>query len=258
MKTTTIRNLCVLIFVALLISNTTNGQRLSSKSTIAWTSSFNTIYLTKNVSVWLEYQWRREALVANWQQSLPRVGLQYHFKNNVSAMVGYGYIITYPYGDYQTGPYSFPEHRVFEQLVWNDNSHGRLMINHRLRLEQRLLGKVNQKAAEYAVDGYNYLNRVRYQMRVACPINNAKLIDKTWYVAAFDELLIGFGSNVNQNIFDQNRVGVLGGYQFNKQFRLEAGYINQVLQQPGLVGGKQVYQYNNGALLSLYYTRGVK
>ena len=259
MKTTSIKKLICGLFAAILFSTSTaSAQRLHDDNIISWNGSFNTIYVTSKVSVWLEYQWRREGFYKNWQQSLPRVGLQYHFNKDVSVMGGYAYIITYPYGDYPIGPYTFPEHRIFEQLVWNDNSHGRLTLNHRLRLEQRLLGKVNQKAAAYDVDGYNYLNRARYQVRAGYPINHKKMEDKTWYVAAFDEILIGFGSNINQNIFDQNRIGVVGGYQFNKMFRFEAGFINQILQQPALYNGKQVYQYNNGLLLSLYFTKAVK
>ncbi len=250
------KNLFYALFAALLFTTSNAGaQRLHDDNIISWLSSQNTIYLSKKVSLALEYQWRREGVFQSWQQSLARGGVQYHFKNGVSVLGGYAYVITYPYGDYPAGPYTIPEHRIFEQLVWNDNSHGRLMINHRLRLEQRLVGKVNQKAAAYDVDGSNYLNRVRYQLRVTYPLNHKKLEDKTWYLAAFDELFMGFGSNVNQNIFDQNRIGILAGYQFNKKFRVDAGYLNQTVQQGALVGGKQVYQYNNGLLVTAYYTK---
>lgn len=250
------------IFLSLLLGAIAAGdasaQRLHDDNFICWTGSFNTIYFSKKVSLWLEYQWRREEAYTNWQQSLPRIGLQYHFNKDVSVMAGYAYVITYPYGDYQVGPYEFPEHRVFEQLSWNDNSKGRLMINHRLRLEQRLLGKVDQKASEYKVNGYNYLNRARYQIKLAYPLTHKTMQDNTLYATAFDELLIGFGSNINQNIFDQNRIGAGLGYQFNKSLKLEAGYLNQILQQPAPVTGKQVYQYNSGLLISLFFTKSLK
>ena len=256
MKTTSIKKLICGLFAATLFSTSTaSAQRLHDDNLVAWTCSFNTIYLSKKVSIWAEYQWRREQLYINWQQSLARVGVQYHFNKDVSAMVGYGYIITYPYGDFQIGPHEFPEHRIFEQLVWNDNSHGRLMINHRVRLEQRLLGKVDQKSADGDLNGYNYLNRVRYQLRLAYPISHKKMMDKTWYAAVYDEVMIGFGSNVNQNIFDQNRVGLMAGYQFNNMFKIEGGYYNQIVQQPGLVGGKEVIQYNNGLIVNAYFTK---
>lgn len=230
------------------------ADRLQDNNVISWNTSLNTIYLSKRVSFWLEYQWRREDLLRNCQQSMIRPGIQYHFKNGMSTMAGYGYIITYAYGDYPPGPHRIPEHRIFEQLVWNE-SIGRVTLNHRLRLEQRLMGKVNQKAEEYNVGGWNYMNRARYQLRANVPINHKTFTDKTWFASAYDELLIGFGSNVNQSIFDQNRIGVLVGYQFNKMFKIEGGFIHQTLQQGGLVNGREVIQYNSGAMLNVYFTK---
>ena len=77
------------------------------------------------------------------------------------------------------------------------------------------------------------------------------MADKTLYAAVFDEVFIGFGKNVNANVFDQNRIGILLGYKLNKRFSLEGGYLNQTLQQPQPVNGKPVYQYNNGLILNL-------
>ncbi|OSZ78079.1 hypothetical protein CAP35_07390 [Chitinophagaceae bacterium IBVUCB1] len=232
-----------------------NAQRLSDPNTIGWYNTFGTVYIDKKhkTSLWLEYQWRRDNVITNWQQSLTRVGVQYHFKNGVSAVLGYGYIITFPYGDYPAGRYHIPEHRIWQQLMWNGNV-GRVTLNHRLRLEQRFVGKINQAAPNYTLTDWVYLNRVRYQLRAAVPINHKKMVDNTWYAAAFDEVFIGFGKNVNQNVFDQNRIGVLAGYQYNKMLRGEIGAFNQTVQQAALVGGKQVYQYNTGIIVNAYIT----
>ncbi len=213
-----------------------------------------TVYVSKKTSVWLEYQWRRDELGLSWHQSLTRVGIQRHFKNNVSALLGYSYIASFPFGDFPAGPYHIPEHRIFEQLVWNGNI-GILSLNHRLRLEQRYVAKVNQAAPEHTITDWVYTNRLRYQLRGVVPINRKKMEDKTWYAAAYDELFIGFGKNVNQNVFDQNRIGLLAGYQFNKYLKAEAGYLNQTVQQGAQVAGKQVYQYNNGVIVNLYVTK---
>ncbi len=237
----------------MIIAACTQAQRLQDRNNICWTSCISNFYLSKKISLNVEYNWRRENYYQNWQQSLARGGVQYNFNNDVSVLLGYGYIITFPYGDYPPGRYYTPEHRIFEQLAWTE-SYKRVSINHRLRLEQRMIGKIDQKAADYKINGYNYLNRVRYQMRLNVPLNHTKMEPKTWYAAAFDELFIGFGSNVNQNIFDQNRLAVLGGYQFTKSVKLEAGFLSQIVQQSALVNSKQVYQYNSGLLVSLLYT----
>lgn len=250
------RNAFILSILTLCIATNSIAQRLSDYNTPGWYAGLGTIYLNKKqkTSLWLEYQWRRDDIIGSWQQSLARTGFQYHFKTGASAMVGYSFILSYPYGDYPAGPYHTTEHRIFEQLMWNGNT-GRIFLNHRIRLEQRYVSKIDQTAPTYAITDWIYLNRARYQIRAGLPINHKKLMDKTWYALVFDEILIGFGKNVKQNVFDQNRIGLLAGYQYNKVLRAEFGVFNQTLQQSSLVAGKPVFQYNNGILLNVFVTK---
>ncbi|HRE58971.1 MAG TPA: DUF2490 domain-containing protein, partial [Candidatus Kapabacteria bacterium] len=74
--------------------------------------------------------------------------------------------------------------------------------------------------------------------------------DNTPYIALYDELFMGFGENVNANIFDQNRIGVLLGYRFSPLLRIEGGYLSQIVQFGRQIGGKNVIQYNNGIILN--------
>jgi hypothetical protein len=73
------------------------------------------------------------------------------------------------------------------------------------------------------------------------------------YVAAYDEILIGFGKNVAVNIFDQNRLGCLLGVKLNSNWTIEGGYLNQILQFSRLVGGQSVMQYNSGMILNAWH-----
>lgn len=244
----------IVMTATLLCSGVAGAQvRRTDFNTISWTNTMNTLYLNKKVSLWLEYQYRREQFVENWQQSLLRTGVQFHAKNGVSALLGYGYIITYPYGEYPAGPYQIPEHRIYEQLIWNGQI-GRVGLNHRLRLEQRFVGKIDQKADVAEVTDWIFTNRVRYQLRAAVPLNRPTMQDKTWFAVLYDELFIGFGPNVNQNVFDQNRLGLMVGYQFSGRVKVEGGLLNQNVLQGALVGGQQVYQYNTGLIVNVYYT----
>ncbi len=250
------RKKLILLYIMVSIMPYSFAQRLSDHNTPGWYAMLGTLYLNKKqkTSIWLEYQWRRDDIIGSWQQSLARTGFQYHFKTGASAMAGYSFILSYPYGDYPVGPYHTTEHRIFEQLMWNGNV-GRIFLNHRLRLEQRFVSKIDQTAPTYSITDWTFLNRARYQLRAALPINHKKLTDKTWYALAFDEIMIGFGKNVKQNIFDQNRIGLLAGYQYNKVLRAEFGVFNQTLQQASLVAGKPVFQYNNGILLNVFVTK---
>ena len=82
------------------------------------------------------------------------------------------------------------------------------------------------------------------------PLKGKEIIDKTPYLALYDEIFIGFGENVNANIFDQNRIGVLLGYRFNKNVRIEGGYLNQIIQFGRQINGQNVFQNNNGLILN--------
>lgn len=243
-----------LLLSATLLTSTADAQRLRDDNTIFWFATQATIGLSKHTALWVEYQYRRADFGKNWQQSMPRVGLMYNFDNGLGVMAGYAYSATYPYGDYPPGPHIVPEQRIFEQVTWNDNR-GRVTLSHRMRLEQRFHGRVNQSSPDGEITEWFYTNRFRYHLRITVPLNHPKMGPKTWYATGYDELFISFGPNVNQNVFDQNRLSVSAGYQFSKLFRVDIGILNQILQQGSLVGGKQVYQYNTGPIVSAYFTR---
>jgi hypothetical protein len=67
--------------------------------------------------------------------------------------------------------------------------------------------------------------------------------------------MIGFGQNVGQNIFDQNRLGLLLGYRFNKQVRIEGGYFNQILQlgYREKITGQNIIQHNTGFIINAFW-----
>ena len=245
----------LLAFVLITSVNSFGQNRLKTNNTVVWLNQFHTININKRFAFLAEYQWRRTNGLKDWQQSLLRGGLQYKFKSGVSVLVGYGWIETFPYGDYPpAAPQPFPEHRIYQQIVWNENI-GRLMLNHRGRLEQRFLGVLDPNATEgRSITRWNYLNRFRYQIKATLPLNNPALTDKTLYAAAFDEIFIGFGKNVNANIFDQNRIAVMMGYKHNKTLSFELAAFNQTVQQPAQVNGKSVFQYNTGMMFNAYFT----
>jgi len=80
------------------------------------------------------------------------------------------------------------------------------------------------------------------------------------YTAVYDEVFIGFGKNVNENTFDQNRFGWVLGCEFNKKIRVELGLFNQILQLPreillqGQSNPRNVFQYNTGFIVNTFLT----
>lgn len=228
------------------------NARITDKNSIGWFTNFTTIKVSKKWSGHLEYQWRRENIVKNWQQSLFRLGANYQLNSKLTLRAGYAWIETFPYGNIplQAAGKRFPEHRIFQMATLSDKLN-RLEVSHRFMLEQRWIGRYTNVALSKP-DDYIFLNRLRYMYRMQIPLGKKSIMDNTAYAALYDEIFVGFGSGVNENVFDQNRLGVLLGYRFNQKVRIEGGFFQQILQLGREVNNRNVFQYNNGIIVNSY------
>lgn len=134
-------------------------------------------------------------------------------------------------------------------MIQLSNKEGLFQFSHRFMLEQRWVGKYSRIDVDRE-DEFSLMHRMRYLFRVQIPLNGKEMKDHTPYLALYDEIFIGFGENVNANVFDQNRLGVLCGYNFNKKLRLEAGYLNQILQFGRQINHQNVFQYSQGLIVN--------
>jgi len=220
-------------------------SRITDRNNIGWYATNATFVVSDHFGIHTEYQWRRDDYATRWQQGLLRVGVNYKYNNETLFRVGYAWVETYPYGDIPLNGMGkdYTEHRTFE-MAQLSNSISRLSISHRLMLEQRWVGRYSSAELDDE-DIYIYTNRLRYMLRLQLP-----LYQKGPYVAVYDEIFCGFGGNIGENIFDQNRFGALIGYPFSATFRAEAGYLNQTVMLGREVDGKNVFQKNNGLIIS--------
>lgn len=230
------------------------NNRLQTKENIGWYNYFGTIKLSKKIGIHTEYQWRRDNIITDWQQSLLRVGLNYQASKGILLRAGYGWIETFNYGEIPLNSFgkNFTEHRVF-QMAQLSHAENNLSFSHRFMLEQRFVGRYSLPSLSKE-DSYPLLHRMRYMFRMQAPFVGSAISDKTPFWAMYNEVFIGFGKNVQANVFDQNRFGILLGYQWNKNYRIEAGYLNQILQFGRQVNGQPVFQNNQGILVNAYLT----
>ena len=241
-----------LLLAGLLLNLPAAGQntRLTDRNTIGWYTTTTTLRFAERWSGHLEYQFRRDNLLPDWQQSLLRTGVNYRVNDQLTVRLGYAWIETFPYGDYpiQAAGRQFPEHRLY-QMATLSNSMGRVGITHRFLLEQRWFGRFLESTSPRP-DEWVYVNRLRYLVRVQVPLGPAQPGGRGPYAAAYDEVLLGFGRNVNENVFDQNRLGLLLGYRFGPKVAVEGGFLQQLVQLPREIAGRNVFQYNNGLIVN--------
>lgn len=243
------------VFIAILVTvfvcyGKSQNSRIGDFNKIGWYNYFGTYKIDAKLSFHTEYQWRRVELINNWQQSLLRTGLNYEIKSNVQLRVGYAWIETFSYGDIPLNGFGkdFTEHRIFQMLTLS-NKIGYVDFTHRFMLEQRWIGRYSTANLEKE-DEFPFFNRARYMVRFQFPLKGNEIKDNIPYIAMYDELLIGFGKNVAENIFDQNRIGILVGYKFNPTIKLEIGYLNQIIQLSREINNQNVFQYNRGFLVN--------
>lgn len=175
----------------------------------------------------LESQVRRADYGENWQQLLLRPGINYTISPTITVSAGYAWVNTYTYGDIPVA-HDFPEHRFWQHVIFNHKALG-LDWTHRLRLEQRRIGEMQQQNGDWNVSNWRYENRIRYMLRTTIPLSD----DKKWYLALWDEVFINFGSNVSLNYFDQNRAFIGLGRKLSDTTRLEVGFMEQTVQRRG-------------------------
>lgn len=203
----------------ILLSSAVHAQKTIDTQTNAWYMYFGNHRISEQWGIHTEYQWRRSGLIEKWQQSLLRVGADYYTKSGLQLSAGYGWIVSFPYGE-QPIAYKFPEHRIWQQLIMNQKT-GRLYFNHRYRLEQRWLrNKVPHGEHGYDNAGFNYRNRARYRFLVTVPLTNPELVDNTLFLAVYDEVFLGFGKGIGKNVLDQNRLFAALGWRFNKNMNV--------------------------------------
>ena len=192
----------------MFISNNVKGQNIE-ENLGSWWMYFGTHKFSEKYSLHYETQLRNYEIVSNFNQLLPRVGLNYHIDKNTSLTAGYAWIPTQTSmgegfdGDLVT------ENRIWQQFILK-NKVGNINFRHRYRLEQRWI-KLGEET--------KYKNRARYMLSLRLPISKNE--DSPLFISLYDEIFL----NISDTPFDQNRLFAALGYQINKQMNFQLGYL---------------------------------
>ncbi|WP_299702361.1 DUF2490 domain-containing protein [uncultured Pontibacter sp.] len=232
--------MCLGLLAWLNSSAQAQSERTKDFNNNGWYMYFGDHKLSNKWGLHTEVQWRRHNILKDPQQLLIRTGMNYDLTPSAMFTLGYGYIETHPYGDYPA-PGTFPEHRIYQQLQLK-NSVARVGLMHRYRLEQRWVRPAGAESS-------TYLNRARYMLKATLPLIGSTIDAGEPFLAAYDEIFVGFGNNIQRNIFDQNRAYAALGYKISDAATLELGYLNQIVQKANGV----VFEHNHTLQVSLFY-----
>lgn len=215
-----------LIIIFLMLVFYLNIQAQNSENG-AWFIYFGNQKISKKMNLWNEAQIRNYDILSDRQQLLLRAGLGYDLsENNNNILIGYAFINSQNYIPNSDEKNSVNEHRIYQQFI-HRNNFGRVFLQHRFRAEQRFIPN-------------DFQSRGRYFLSANIPLSNNKMIPKTIYASAYNEIFV----NLQNQFFDRNRIYGALGFIIDKNLRIEAGYMNQVLQLSSR-GQFQLVIFNN-------------
>ena len=187
----------------------------SQKSEIGnWFIYFGNQKINQNWNWHNEVQYRNYDFIGDTNQLLLRTGIGYNLtENNNNVLLGYAFVNTHKYILNSDQKVESNEHRIFQQFITKQNF-GRFYFLHRYRVEERFLPD-------------DFQMRLRYFLNVNLPLNKKTLDKNAIYLSTYNEIFV----NTEKPLFDRNRVYAALGFVINKNFKVEAGVLSQVLEQ---------------------------
>lgn len=225
------------------------AQRTTYTNFNSWYMLGADVPMTDRWNAAVEIQERRSGPIRQPQAFFFRPALNYTVASGVKLGFGVTRSESYPFGKIPIA-YQAPEWRTFEQLLLT-NTLGRVQMTHRYRLEQRWQGKRGADTSDHRIVAWSQSGRVRYQAKAQLPIHGQDGTVGSGYLTAYDEVFIGFGKNVANNVFDQNRATAGVGWKYARDWKAEVGF----LQQTSLKSNGKDLEQNATLTFGLSYSR---
>lgn len=206
------------------------APRRTRENLNAWATIVGDVQLSPRWFVDYDFSLRRSGPLREWQQLFPRASVRYRLNPTVQLNVGVARPETYPYGKLPVA-FRFPERRIWEQVMLSQSA-GRVALTHRYRVEQRWTGRVALVGGKEEVQNWVRTNRARYRIGALVPLQGKSTENGEFYANLNGEVLMNWGANVTGNVFDQYRANAMLGYRHSRRLRLEAGYLEHLVQKP--------------------------
>ncbi len=173
-------------------------------------------------------------------------GISYDLSQHFTFTLAGGHYATYDFRELSDGPLN-TEKRFWQQLVINQHL-SRIKFEQRYRIEQRWFNNRDGSTP--------FRNRIRYRLNAFIPLNKPTITAKTAFLSLFDEIFI----NPKGPTFERNRVYGGVGYQVDKHWIVQMGWVNQTNYSPASfekgIFTPQSATGKNNILLSLTYRIG--
>jgi hypothetical protein len=202
-----------------------------------WGMSMNTFNINEKFTFFFDAQLRSNDNWINPETFIFRPAIGYALNKNTILSLGVAAITNWRELPY-TGPADeqimvrdgVSDNRIWQQLVVN-KKYGNSTLQHRLRLEERGLGRLETDGKQIFVRDRKFNARFRYFNRWIKPFTPTTNFQKGSYLALQNEFFFNtVGARyANNKLFDQSRTYGGFGYRLSKEFDVELGYMLQFI-----------------------------
>lgn len=190
-----------------------------------------------------EIQARSNGVMQQFFYNELKGGISYDLDRNFTLTLAGGHYATYDFKALSDGPLN-TERRLWQQLIINQYL-SRLKFEHRYRIEQRWF--------TFRDGSHPFRNRIRYRLNGFMPLNKRTITEKTAFLSVYDEVFL----NPVGPTFERNRFYVGLGYQVDKNWIIQVGWVNQTNYSPATfekgVFTPQAASGKNNVVLGLTY-----
>ncbi len=212
------------IVISICFLNVSYSQKTETGN---WFIYFGNQKINQNWNLHSEIQYRNYNFIGDTNQLLLRTGIGYNLtEDNNNVLLGYGFINTQKYIPNSDEKIDSNEHRIYQQFITKQKL-GKGLIQHRYRIEERFLKN-------------DFQLRFRYFLGLNIPVNKKVMEKNTIYFSAYNELFI----NAESPLFDRNRLYGALGFVFNKNLKIETGFMAQTHEKSN-INQFQIAFFNN-------------
>lgn len=190
----------LLSLVLMLLSITLSSQKTDENEWGSWIMIYGTHEISNKVNLITEFRLHNYEVFKDLDNQFIRTGLTYQIYPGLWVTAGYIHQYSETRDDI-----GFSENRPYEEITFK-NTFGKLNVSHRYRIEHRWINKGGNT---------DFFNRMRYRLQLSHPLCNK------FYIKVFNEVFI----NLQESIFNQNRLHLGIGYAFDPRFKVELGYL---------------------------------
>ena len=199
------------------LSGLVNAQEKNvTKGNQQWVQYYNQTKFSKKWSLLVDggYRWKQD--LGKHSRYIIRAARAYMISPGIRVAAGFAHLGTYTEIDI-----TVVEFRTYQELTVKQ-VFGKLGLNHRVRIEQRLIESTKNNDEQFNRSNWRFRYSIVFSIPIIKQFPNHD--DRSLKLNVGDEIFINAGKDIVYNVFDQNRILIGPEFQLHKKLTFTLTY----------------------------------